>query len=69
MATTKTKGNRPPLLPANVPGIMRELHHLAALSNAAVSSAKVSNGVMPNAAVSAQKPRTDGGRSLVVRGK
>ena len=39
MATTKTsKSNRLALLPANVPGIVRELHHLAAVPNAAATS-------------------------------
>lgn len=47
------KSNQRALLPADVPGIVRELHRLALASNASASG---------------QKPR-DGGRSLAVRGK
>lgn len=49
-----SKSKQPALLPANVPGIVRELHHLAAVSNATMPS---------------QKPHKDGGRLLVVEGQ
>jgi hypothetical protein len=55
MAASKaSKTKRPALLPVNVPGVVRELHQLTAVSNAATP---------------AQKPSKDSGRSLVVRGK
>ena len=50
----RSKSNQMALLPANVTGIVRELHQRALASNASVSG---------------QKPRDGGGRSLVVRGK
>jgi hypothetical protein len=48
------KSNQTAPLPANVAGIVRELHRLALTSNASASG---------------QKPRDGCGRSLVVRGK
>ena len=48
------KSNQRALLPANVPGIVRELHRLALAGNASAGG---------------QKPRDGGGGSLVVRGK
>jgi hypothetical protein len=53
MATSKAKSNHPALVPANVPGMVRELPRLASVSNAATPPQK----------------RSDGGRSLFVRGK
>ena len=50
-----SKNHQPALLPANLPGIVRELNRLALVSNASAGGQKPGDGV--------------GGRSLLVRGK